>query len=89
MRLKNTINSDEESESAFVSKLTIANAALKSSSKVVLVKLSKFLCILVTLIRVEGDIFNLELIQRQIVIFSILVSTAHIGVANEEDREVF
>ena len=58
MRLKNTINSDEESESAFVSKLTIANAALKSSSKVVLVKLSKFLCILVTLIRVEGDIFN-------------------------------
>ena len=58
MRLKNTINSDEESESAFVSKLTIANAALKSSSKVVLVKSLKFLCILLTLTRVEGDIFN-------------------------------
>ena len=58
MRLKNTINSDEESESAFVSKLTIANAALKSSSKVVLVKSFKFLCILVTLTRVEGDIVN-------------------------------
>ena len=34
MRLKNTISADEESESAFVSKLTIANAALKTSSKV-------------------------------------------------------